>query len=93
MDHEFRKNRVENLALRRKVLGAGHKSPLQKRPAAPCLRYRGRVIGYQSVDTPEPKGVRILEAHHCTFWFPLLTSYTIISEPRLLEYQLLSRVG
>ena len=34
--------------------------------------------------------MRILEAHHCAFWFPLLTSYTIRSEPRLLEYQLLS---
>ena len=41
-------------------------------------------------DTPGPKGVRILEAHHCAFCFPLLTSYTIMSEPRLLEYQLLS---
>ncbi|GEA29036.1 hypothetical protein MiAbW_03618 [Microcystis aeruginosa NIES-4325] len=74
----------------RKIFVAGHKSPLQKRPPAPCLRYRWRVIGYQSVDTPGPKGVRILEAHHCAFWFPLLTSYTIMSEPRLLEYQLLS---
>jgi hypothetical protein len=33
----------------------------------------------------------ILEAHHCAFWFPLLTSYTIRSYPNLLEYHLLSR--
>jgi hypothetical protein len=32
----------------------------------------------------------ILEAHHCAFWFPLLTSYTIMSYPNLLEYHLLS---
>lgn len=29
-------------ATRRKVLGAGHKSPLQKRPTASCLRLRSR---------------------------------------------------
>jgi hypothetical protein len=34
----------------------------------------------------------ILEAHHCAFWFPLLTSDKIMSYPNLLEYHLLSRV-
>ena len=34
--------------------------------------------------------MRILEAHHSPFWFPLLRSYTIMSEPNLLEYHLLS---
>jgi hypothetical protein len=32
----------------------------------------------------------ILEAHHCAFWFPLLTSDTIMSYPNLREYHLLS---
>ena len=35
-----KKSGLKPRLLKRKVLGAGHKSPLQKRPAAPCLRYQ-----------------------------------------------------